>query len=249
MRTLARKSALTLAVPVLAVALWWAASSASSSYAFPPLSEILARFQELWLFDRFGRDVVPSLGRFALGLATGAACGLALGIALGASRSAREMFDPVIQFVRSLPPPALLPVFLLLFGLGDPMKIAVIAFGSMWPVLLNTVEGVRSIDPTLSATFAVYRVSVPRRLAFVTLPAAATSIFAGLKTALGIAFVLMVVSEMVAATGGIGYFVVESQHTYAIADMWSGIILLGLLGFILNVLFDQAQKRLIYWPA
>ncbi|WP_427008728.1 ABC transporter permease [Pseudarthrobacter sp. H2] len=233
----------------MTVVIWWIYSSTSASYAFPPLSEIMTRFRELWLFDRFISDVIPSLGRFAVGLAGGATAGLLLGVWLGASRNARETFDPVIQFVRSLPPPALLPVFLLVFGLGDPMKIFIIAFGSIWPVLLNTVEGIRGIDPTLRATCDVYKISPLKRLTSVTLPAAANSIFAGLKTALGIAFVLMVVSEMVAASGGIGHFVVESQHSYAIADMWSGIILLGMLGFLFNVLFDQVQKRAVYWPA
>jgi len=248
MRIQLGKLFLILSVPVIAVTAWWIYSSASDSYAFPPLSEIMTRFHELWLFDRFTSDVIPSLARFALGLAGGTITGLLLGVWLGSSRNVRETFDPVIQFVRSLPPPALLPVFLLAFGLGDPMKIFIIAFGSMWPVLLNTVEGIRGIDPTLKATFEVYNISPLKRLASVIIPAAANSIFAGLKTALGIAFVLMIVSEMVAASGGIGHFVVESQHTYAIADMWSGIILLGVLGFLFNVLFDQIQKRAVYWP-
>src|SRR5699024_254047 len=180
MQTRTSRIILVLIVPVLTLAAWWIYSNASSSYAFPPLNEIVTRFQELWLFDRLFTDVIPSLIRFVIGYIGGSIIGLALGIWLGTSQNVRDILDPAFQFVRSLPPPALLPLFLMIFGLGDTMKIFIIVFGAIWPVLLNTTEGIRGIDPTLRGTFSIYRISPLKKLTEVTLPAAANSIFAGL---------------------------------------------------------------------
>ena len=118
---------------------------------------------------------------------------------------------------------------------------------SIWPVLLNTIDGVTGIDPTLNDTARVYGVSGRQRLLRIVLPAASPQIFAGMRTSLSLALILMVISEMVASTNGIGYFVLQSQRTFAIPEMWSGILLLGILGYVLNAGFMLVERRVLRW--
>jgi ABC-type nitrate/sulfonate/bicarbonate transport system permease component len=127
------------------------------------------------------------------------------------------------------------------------MKIFIIAFVCLWPVLLNTIDGVAGVDPTLRETARVYDIGPVDRVLRVTLPAAAPQIFAGMRTALSLALILMVISEMVASTNGIGYFVLQAQRSFAIPEMWSGILLLGILGYVLNAVFLLAERRVLRW--
>ena len=179
------------------------------------------------MFERVGSDVVPSLVRLGLGYAIACFVAIALGLALGLSRPLRRALDPVVQFLRSIPPPALLPFGILVLGVGNSMKVFIIAFVCVWPVLLNTIDGVAGVDPTLRETARVYGIGARDRVLRVMLPAAAPQIFAGMRTSLSLALILMVISEMVASTNGIGYFVLQSQRSFAIPEMWSGILLLG----------------------
>jgi ABC-type nitrate/sulfonate/bicarbonate transport system permease component len=117
----------------------------------------------------------------------------------------------------------------------------------LWPVLLNTIDGVTGIDPTLRDTARVYGVKGPGLLRRIVLPAASPQIFAGMRTSLSLALILMVISEMVASTNGIGFFVLQSQRSFAIPEMWSGILLLGLLGYLLNVVFVLVERRVLAW--
>lgn len=127
------------------------------------------------------------------------------------------------------------------------MKVALIAFVCVWPVLLNTLDGVRGVEPTLRDTARVYGIPPRDRIRHVLLPAASPQIFAGMRTSLSLALILMVISEMVASTNGIGYFVLQSQRTFAIPEMWSGIVLLGLLGYALNAVFVAIERRVLRW--
>ncbi|HEX4760897.1 MAG TPA: ABC transporter permease, partial [Thermoleophilaceae bacterium] len=176
-----------------------------------------------------------------------AALGVLGGLLLGLSPRARRAAAPVVEFLRAIPPPALLPFAILVVGVGASMKIFVIAFVCVWPILLNTIDGVIGVDPTLRDTTRVYGISDRDRLWRVMLPAASPQIFAGLRTAVSLALILMVISEMVASTNGIGYFVLQSQRTFAIPEMWSGILLLGILGYVLNGVFVLLEKRLLRW--
>jgi ABC-type nitrate/sulfonate/bicarbonate transport system permease component len=127
------------------------------------------------------------------------------------------------------------------------MKVFIIALVCLFPVLLNAIDGVRSIDPTFAETSRVYGIGGIDRLRYLTLPAAMPQIFAGMRTSLSLALILMVISEMVASTNGIGYFVLQSQRQFAIPEMWAGILLLGLLGYLLNVVFLLVERRVLRW--
>jgi ABC-type nitrate/sulfonate/bicarbonate transport system permease component len=238
---------LEVAVPLLLLALWWVFSANSKTFYFPPLKDILTTFKDTWLFKRVGSDVVPSLERMFGGFAIAVLLGVVGGLLLGLSYRARRAAEPIVEFLRAIPPPALLPFAILVIGVGASMKVFIIAFVCVWPILLNTIDGVTSVDPTLRDTTRVYGIPDRDRLWRVMLPAASPQIFAGVRTAVSLALILMVISEMVASTNGIGYFVLQSQRTFSIPEMWSGILLLGILGYVLNGAFVLLERRLLRW--
>jgi ABC-type nitrate/sulfonate/bicarbonate transport system permease component len=242
-----RRLAATVTLPALLVAVWWWTSEASTSFYLPPLRQILTAFADVWTGDRITTDLLPSLGRLAAGYLLAAVVAISAGVVIGQSPLVRGIAEPGLEFFRAIPPPVLIPILMLFAGIGDQMKIIVIAVGALWPILLNTVEGVRAVDPVLIDTARSYRVGGLSRLRHLTLPAAGPQIFAGLRQALSIAIILMVISEMFAASEGLGFAIIQFQRTFAIAEMWSGTILLGLLGFSLAMLFRLVERRVLFW--
>ncbi|MFH8700053.1 ABC transporter permease [Streptomyces chartreusis] len=241
------KSLFVVALPVVLVVVWWAASAGSTDPFWPPLRTIVDTFPDVWTADRLRTDVVSSLLRLLAGYALAALVGVALGTVIGSYRAVRAVCEPVLEFLRAVPPPVLVPVIMLFAGIGDTMKIVVIASGCVWPVLLNTVEGVRAVDSVMLETARSYGVSGLARLRHLVLPSASPQIFAGLRQALSVGIILMVISEMFAANNGIGFTVVQFQRSFAIPDMWTGILVLGLLGFLLSVVFQLVERRVLGW--
>ncbi|MCX4406514.1 ABC transporter permease [Streptomyces sp. NPDC059837] len=235
------------ALPALLVAGWWLASDGSTNVYWPPLRTILRTFPDVWTSERLRSDLVPSVLRLLAGYAAAAVVGVALGTVIGSYRRVRAVCEPVLEFLRALPPPVLVPVIMLFAGIGDTMKIAVIASGCVWPILLNTVEGVRAVDSVMAETARSYGITGLARLRGVVLRAASPQIFAGLRQALSIGIILMVISEMFAASNGLGFTIVQFQRSFAIPDMWTGILVLGLLGFLLSVVFHVVERRVLGW--
>jgi ABC-type nitrate/sulfonate/bicarbonate transport system permease component len=236
-----------IALPVTLVAGWWAASAGSTDPFWPPLRTILDSFPDVWTADRLRTDVVPSILRLLAGYATAVVAGVAFGTVIGSYRTVRAVCEPVLEFLRAVPPPVLVPVIMLFAGIGDTMKIVVIASGCVWPILLNTVEGVRAVDSVMLETARSYGVTGMARLRHLVLRSASPQIFAGLRQALSIGIILMVISEMFAADNGIGFTIVQFQRSFAIPDMWTGILVLGLLGFLLSVVFQLVERRVLGW--
>ncbi|HEX4040445.1 MAG TPA: ABC transporter permease [Xanthobacteraceae bacterium] len=247
MPPLPRRVVVALALPVTLFAAWWITSADSQSFYFPPLQTILQTFGKLWFSPQALSNIVPSLWRFSVGYLAAAFLGIAIGIPVGASRNLRNVLEPVLEFLRAIPPPVLVPVLILFAGLGNEMKALVILFGCIWPVLLNTVAGVRALDEVLAETVRSYRIGGMARLWHFMLPGASPQIFTGLRQSLSIGIILMVVSEMFAARDGIGFVLVQYQRTFAIPEMWSGIILLGIIGIVLSLLFRVIEAWLLGW--
>lgn len=241
------RALLSLCIPVAAVAGWWVASAHSQSPYFPPLPAILTAFKQTWLFARVNSDVVPSLERYGIGLGFGVTLGIALGVAFGASRLLWQAFSPILDFLRSLPKAALLPLTMLALGIGNNQKIFFIAFTTIWPVLLSTADGIRGLNPTRHEAARAYRLPLGYRISHVYLPAASLHIFAGIRIAAAFGFVAMVVSEMVGSVNGIGYFTLQAQQSFAIRDMWAGVLLLGLLGIVVNMVFLILERWALGW--
>jgi ABC-type nitrate/sulfonate/bicarbonate transport system permease component len=242
------KVAAEIAVPIALLVAWQAWTVHAQSQYFPRLSTILVQFRDMWLFSQFGTHVVPSLERILLGFGIAAVVGVALGIPLGLSRWGRLAAMPHIEFWRAIPPPALLPIsVLLLHSIGNVQKVAFIAFFCVFPILLNTIDGVRGIDPTLADTARSYGVRGFARIRRIVLPAAMPQIAAGMRVSLALAVIIMVVAEYFSSTSGVGYVLLISKNTFQMGPMWAAIVLIGLLGYLLSLLFALAERRFLAW--
>ncbi|MFI6299493.1 ABC transporter permease [Nonomuraea sp. NPDC050790] len=240
----------------VAVLAWELFTRQAEATYFPPPSVIVVRLHEMWfsgplsrvfLTDEAIADLVPSLSRLLLGWAMAAAAGVALGVLLGRSRWLSALADPLIHFGRSVPPSTLLPIFLILFKIGTPMQLASIVYGVVWPVLINAADGARFVDKQYVETGEVFRLSRTQRVFRIILPAAAPKIFAGLRLSVSLALIMMVVSELVGSSEGIGHRMLEAQSEFDIPAMWAGIVLLGVLGILLNAVFIGVERLVLGW--
>jgi ABC-type nitrate/sulfonate/bicarbonate transport system permease component len=239
---------LEILVPVAILLAWQLWTVHADTPKFPRLSTILVLFRHIWLFKQFGTDVVPSLERIGLGFALGSIVGVIIGVPLGLVHTFRRMALPHIEYWRAMPPPALLPIsVVLLHSIGNSQKVTFIAFFCIFPVLLNTMDGVRSIDPTLIDTARSFRVPWTERIRRLVLPAALPQIMTGLRNSLALAVIMMVLSEYFAATSGIGYELLISKNTFQFGPMWTAILLIGILGYLLNALFLLVERHVLAW--
>jgi ABC-type nitrate/sulfonate/bicarbonate transport system permease component len=236
-----------IAVPILILAAWQLWTVTADDPKFPRLTTILAEFQDLWLFSEFGTHVLPSLKRIALGFCIAAIVGVGLGIPIGLSRWARLWTMPHIEYWRAMPPPALLPISIVLLGIFDKQKVALIAFFCLFPILLNAIDGVRGIEPTLMETARSYGVPWRDTVRRIVVPAAMPQIVAGMRTSLSLAVIIMVLAEWCGSTSGVGYVLLISKDTLQFTTMWSAILLIGLLGYLLNLVFGLFEKRVLAW--
>jgi ABC-type nitrate/sulfonate/bicarbonate transport system permease component len=226
---------------------WQVATVSAENPFFPPPTTIAAQLGQLLLTDAVHRDILPSIGRILGGWLIAVVIGVAAGTALGRARTGMDYVSSLFAFFRAIPPPALIPVFMVLFGIDTMMKLAVIVFGALWPILLNTVDGVRSVDQVKTDTARSFR--IPRHLwiAMVVLPAALPKIFSGLRLSLSIALLLMVVSEMVGVSSGIGYQLRYAQDQFSFPQMWAWVALLGALGYLLNAILLMVERYMLRW--
>lgn len=238
---------LEIGVPILLLLAWWFGSLNSTNPFFPPLRDILVEFQRLWLFDKFASDVLPSVGNFVLAYLIACAVGISLGILLGLIRPLFWILDPIVQFVRSIPAVALLPIFIATMGFGNEVRVFAIALASLFPVLISTIDGVRATEPLLLETAQVYRLTRWEQLRGIYIPAASPQIFAGALVSLQVAFIVMITSEMMGSARGIGALTLLAQGSFDVKGMWAGIVLLGVLGYLANLLFTVTRRRALAW--
>ena len=237
-----------IAVPILLIGVWWLYTWQRDDPKFPQPDTIVHEFQKLFLFSQFDTHVVPSLERIGVGFAIAVVLGVAIGIPLGLSRIGRSAAMPHIEYWRAIPPPALLPIsIILLHSIGNTQKISFIAFFCIFPVLLNTIDGVRAIEPTLIDTARSFRIPTHERIRRIVFPAALPQIFAGMRTSLALAVITMVLSEYFSSTNGVGYVLLISKNTFQFKPMWAAILLIGILGYLLNVLFLLVERHVLAW--
>ncbi|MET0521978.1 MAG: ABC transporter permease subunit [Jiangellaceae bacterium] len=236
-----------LGLPFLAVVLWglWSTRSASRFLVGPVT--LVEAFRDTWIGPAFLADVLPSLSRLTAGILASIVVGVGAGVVIGRLHWLRELLEPLLEFFRATPPPVLIPIAMLLLGITDAMKVVVIVSGAVWPILLNTIEGVRSTDSVMTETADSFQISWWERLWFLVLPAASPRIMTGVRQGLAVALILMVISEMFASSSGLGYRIAYFQRNYLIAEMWSGILLLGLIGVLLAAVFGLVERRVLRW--
>ncbi len=213
----------------------------------PRLSRILGVFWELVSSGEIPMQIMVSMKRAASGYLLAAAVFIPLGILMGLSERIYRALEVIVEMLRPLPPPVMIPVALLFFGLEDEMKIFVIFFSCAWPMLLNTIDGVRNLDWVLLNTARTFRLSRAGTIWRIILPAASPQIITGLRVSLPMMLILVVISEMVGSTDGIGYFILDAQRRFRVPQMYAGMLALAILGYALNQLFNLLHRRLLPW--
>jgi sulfonate transport system permease protein len=173
--------------------------------------------------------------------------GVALGAAIASSTIARDLLEPTLEFLRPLPASSVIPVAILFLGLSNTMSLAVIAFGAIWPVLLATIHGFSAVPRELHDVADALGFSRSKYLRSIGLPAAAPDIMAGVRVSLAIALILAVVTEMQASLAGLGWEIFYAQRVYRSADLYAGLIVLGVVGFAANDLLRRLERRALPW--
>jgi ABC-type nitrate/sulfonate/bicarbonate transport system permease component len=230
-----------------AVGLWEALARSERSFLVPTASAVAQRAWDVWPTPEFLSNVEASLSRLAAGYAIGASVGVAVGVSMGSSRRLRLALEPLVELLRATPAVALVPALIVILGVGDRMLIAVIAFGVVFPVLVNSMDGVRAASPELRETASLLGMGRAERILRVELPAALPSIFAGLRVAVSVGLVMVIVSEFVGGGDGLGHYILVEQSQFNIPEMYAGILFLGLLGLVLNGVFVLVERRALSW--
>lgn len=230
-------------------ALWWYLTDSSDSIFFPVPTDVLPAAWNDWLIDgeTWSENILPSLRRLLYGFFLSAIVSIAFGLALGRSRRLSEFVEPLIHFGRAIPPPALLPLFLIVLGIDDVQKIVLIAVGVAPPILLNSIDGARSVEALQLETASAYQIGRWDRWTRVIFPAASPKVFAGLRVSMSLAVILMVISELVAATDGMGFRINSAARDFAYVDLWAGMVVLALLGIVLNIGLALVERRVLRW--
>jgi ABC-type nitrate/sulfonate/bicarbonate transport system permease component len=213
----------------------------------PPPTVVMDRLVSILGAGAFLEPLGKTLYLLFVSYAIGCALAVGVGLMMGRYRFFEGLLEPLVEFLRPLPKPALLPPLMLFLGLGDTMKMTVISLGVFFPVLINTVQGVRGTDPVLLDVARTFGHRPSASLRKVILPSALPLILAGMRVSLGLGLVLVIVAEMMAGTGGIGFLVIDMQRSFRSADMYAWIVILAVLGFALNALFVRMERRLIHW--
>ena len=214
---------------------------------FPPMSRIVETFGEMLLSGEIPRQVLVSLRRAAIGYVLAAGVFIPLGIAMGLYRPIQRGLEPIVELLRPIPPPAMVPVAILFFGLDDAMKIFVIFISCAWPILLNTIDGVKGVDRVLLNTASTFNCSQWKTISAIIVPAASPQIMTGLRISLAVTLILVVFSEMVGSADGIGYVILTAQRSFRVPEMYAGMLALGMVGYGLNALFLVCSSRIMAW--
>jgi ABC-type nitrate/sulfonate/bicarbonate transport system permease component len=231
--------------------LWQAAAELKviNPIFFPSPGRTLVELYAQTTSGRLWQPLGATTLRMIYGWVLASVLGIVLGAAIASSRAARDYLEPTLDFLRPLPASAIIPVAILFLGLSNGMSTAVIAFGSLWPVLLGTVHGFKSVQPELIELSASLRLSRWEVLRKIALPAALPDILAGARISLAIALILAVVTEMQASLPGLGQNILLAQRSYRSPELYAGIVVLGLMGFAANQLLLLTEKRMLRWRA
>lgn len=240
---------LGFATPALLLAMLEAAvrSGRIDAALVPAPSTVALRLAQMLASGELASPLAQTLALLAAAFALACLLGVALGLAMGRDAFVHGLFEPIVELLRPLPKPALLAPLMLLFGPGAAMKLAIVALAVFFPVLVNTVQGARGVEPLLLDVARTFGHGRLRTLWRVVLPAALPSIVAGMRIGLGLGLVLVVFAEMLGGAGGIGALLVDLQRTFRVAEMYACVVLLATLGYALNALAQVAERRAARW--
>jgi len=246
---------LALIVPLLLLALWWLATAGRPDGLIPPPPVVAV---ELWDLafggiydDAFSgmllTDLVATVARVYGAFILAAAIALPLGMLIGRLRLVREMLEPTFQLLRPIPVTAWLPLSMIMFGLGPRSAFFLVALGAFYPILVNTVFAVRSVEPRLFEAAAMLGVSPARMFSKIVLPASLPGMFTGLRLGLGFAWVVIVVGEMTGVQTGLGAMIMDARQLSRTEIVISGMAVIGLAGFLSDLAVQAVGRRLLAW--
>lgn len=228
--------------------LWQASATCCVvSSNWPPVTEILRAMASGLASGELVQVFGSTLWRMAAGFAIGSALGVLLGLAMATFPLANSALRSLVELLRPIPMPAIVPPLILLLGIDHAMKVFAVSFACFFPVLVNTISGVRAVEPIALDVARTFQVGRLRALAMVVLPASLPFILAGLRTSLALALIVSVVAEMIAGSQGIGYHIVTMQYAMRASDMYAAIFLLATLGYGLNLALLGLERRLLHW--
>ncbi|MCR9138046.1 MAG: ABC transporter permease [Alphaproteobacteria bacterium] len=237
------------AVFVLLIALmeWGTRTGWISALTLPKPSDVLATFRELWDSGLLFKHLGPSLTRLVVGAALGASLGIGVGILIGLFSYVRAGLVPLVAAIFPVPKIALLPLFVIWFGIDEASKYALIAFGTFTPTVVATYGAVDNVDRSLirmGQSFGLSWLSIVRKI---VLPGAMPGILSGLRISLAIAIILLVAAEMLGAEYGIGAYILEAGSLYDLERLFAGVVILSLLGVLVSAAISLIEKRLLGW--
>jgi ABC-type nitrate/sulfonate/bicarbonate transport system permease component len=248
-RRLAESRIIGVALVAALLGLWELSSAKGwvSPLSWPRMSAIIGTWWVLVTSGELPLELASSLWRMFVGYFIGVGLGVLVGLLMGAFRVVYNLLEPLTEILRPIPSPAYVPIAILFLGIDDAMKIFMIAFASFFPVLLNTYSGVRSVDPVQIQTARTFGVHGTRLLWQIVLPSSSPYIFTGMRISLAVALIVMVISEMVAASNGIGYFILAAERGFQIRRMFAGVLTLAVVGYTLNRIFLAIEARVLRW--
>jgi ABC-type nitrate/sulfonate/bicarbonate transport system permease component len=224
-------------------------SGALARESFPPVSVVFDTLADEIRTARFWSAVGDTLQGWALGLGIAAAWSIPVGVLLGSSWYAYRAARGIVEFLRPIPSVALIPLAVLVYGTGMQSKVFLAVYAASWPLLIQTLYGVRDVDPVARDTARVYRVPARTRFLRVTLPSATPYIATGLRISSATALILAVTAELVIGSPGLGQQIAIAQSSGATALVYALIVATGVVGWALNVVFTHAERRVLHWHA
>lgn len=237
------------AVLVLLLVLWESASRAAlvNQIYVPPVTKIASELWRLLMNGELVHHLGASAVRFAFGYGLAVVLGLGIGLLMGYFRAGYLLLEPLIELLRPLPPPAIIPIAILFLGIENQMKVFVITFACFFPIVVNTIQGIAGVDRVLLDTARTFGLTTREIIWKIVLPSASPNIVAGMRIALAIALILTVISEMVASNDGIGFMILDMERAFRIPEMYAGIFTLMVVGYLLNRLFVIFESRTLAW--
>jgi NitT/TauT family transport system permease protein len=213
----------------------------------PPFSEVAVAWQELLMNGQLATNIEASLIRSLSGFGLAVLIAVPLGLLIGWYRPVADLLGPLLEVFRNTAALALLPVFVLLLGIGETSKISIVLYACTWPILLNTISAVRTVDPTLLKLARSMNLPPHRLFQKVILPASVPMIFTGVRLAGAVSILVLVAAEMVGAKAGLGYLINASQFNFAVPQMYAGIVTISVIGLVFNQLLVALERRFASW--
>jgi sulfonate transport system permease protein len=239
---------LKVVVPILVLLLWQLTSHHSAgSFNLPSPTDVLKGFKELWVSGDIEAAIPASLSRAGLGLLFGLAIGNFFGVANGLFKTAEDLFDATFQIVRVIPFIAVVPLFVVWFGIGEQMKIILITLACTFPAYINTYAAVRQVDPKLVEAGRAFGLSRLAIIGQIILPAALPSILVGVRTAMGVSLLALIVAEQVNSNAGIGHIIYVASSALRIDLIMVGIIMYAILGLLVDVMMRAIERYSMPW--